>query len=501
MRLRRVLALAATAAVAVSLIGVPSQAQERTPAQDPGVRTDASSRVAARALVQAREVLWGDRRGDATLALRELRRHRDELSAGDRASADLLLARPTTGRTTCFTTVCVHWSATGAGRSTADYVQQVADTAEHVLETYAAAGYRGPEADGTRGGNGLLDIYLQDLGSQGLYGYCDSDREPPTDGPYDTWAYCAFDNDYAEFPSHTPLENLQVTAAHELFHAVQFAYDYYEDAWFMEATATWAEDELYDDVDDNLQYLPTSPLAQPRKAMDHFSSTGLRQYGDWIFFRYLTEHLTERAGGLPTFVRDVWELADGAKNGPDDYSIAAVDHALAARGENLRETWAAFAAANRRPRAAYDEGRANRYPSARPGVSVELSGSHRDTGWTTRRVDHLASITYRLTRAPRMAASRLRLRLDLPATARGSGAVVTIYREAGRTVTVPLRLSGSGDATRKVAFGRGVTRVEVTLANAGIDYKCWRQQDTGYSCRGRSEDDDLPMRLRATAVR
>ena len=46
-----------------------------------------------------------------------------------------------------------------------------------------------------------------------------------------------------------------MTAAHEFFHAVQFAYDAADDQWFMESTATWMEDEIYDDVNDNLQYL------------------------------------------------------------------------------------------------------------------------------------------------------------------------------------------------------------------------------------------------------
>ncbi|MDI6909973.1 MXAN_6640 family putative metalloprotease [Nocardioides sp.] len=490
MRLRRVLVLAATSAVAASLLGVvPAQA-------DPD-----SAPAAARALSQARAVLAGESHRDATLTLRELRRHRDDLSADDLASADRLLARPTTGRTTCFTTVCVHWSASGADKATAAYVDEVATTAEHVLSTYAAAGYRAPEDDGVRGGSGLLDIYLQDLGAQGLYGYCDSDGQPPVNGPYDTWAYCAFDNDYHEFPTHTPLQNLQVTAAHELFHAVQFAYDYFEDGWFMEATATWAEDEVYDDVDDNLQYLRRSPLTQPARSMDHFESYGLRQYGDWIFFRYLTESLAGRKGGLPTLVRDLWVRADGAEGGPDDYSIQAVAHVLADRGTSLRASWVAFADANRRPGTSYDEGRANDYPTAPPARTIALSGSHRGTGWTTQRVDHLASATYRLTRAAGMAARQLRLRLDLPRTRRGSGAVATVYRTEGRPETVPLRLSARGNTTRSVAFGRDVRYVEVTLANAGVAYRCWRPSDTGYSCRGRSEDDDLPMRLRAVALR
>ncbi|CAI9416282.1 hypothetical protein HIDPHFAB_02734 [Nocardioides sp. T2.26MG-1] len=481
---------ATVAAVLWGLVGpVPAQA---TPESRP---------AAARALAGARAALSGATHRDVTLALRDLRRHRDELSSADRAGADRLLTRPSATHAKCFTLVCVHWSTTGTGKASSAYVEQVAKTAEHVLATYVAAGYRAPESDGLRGGSGLLDIYLQDLGGRGLYGYCDTDVPPPADGPNDAWAYCAFDNDYAEFPTHSPLANLQVTAAHELFHAVQFAYDYYEDAWFMEATATWAEDEVYDDVDDNLQYLAESPLAQPAKPMDHFESVGMRQYGDWIFFRYLTENLGGRKGGLPTLMRELWERVDGSKGAPDDYSIAAVDHVLKERGTTLRDVWAAFGDANRRPGRTYDEGAANAYPVARPAATVALSADRLDSAWTTRRVDHLASATIRITRDPATARRHLRVRLDLPATRRGSGAVVTVYRTEGRPVTTPVALSRDGDASVRLAFGRDVRYAEVTLANAGVAYKCWRAVDTGYSCRGRSEDDDLPMRFRATALR
>jgi len=358
-RLRPAPVLAAVTAVVVSLLGqAPAQGAAEKGAAEKGAPE--SRPAAARALAGARAALAGETHRDVTLSLRELRQHRDELSADDRASADRLLTRPATSTSKCFTTVCVHWSTTGAGKATSAYAAQVAAVAEHVLETYDAAGYRAPEADGSRGGNGLLDIYLQDLGGRGLYGYCDSDEPRTAGGPRDAWAYCAFDNDYREFPTHTPQQNLEVTAAHELFHAVQFAYDYDEDGWFMEATATWAEDELYDDVDDNIQYLSESPLAQPAKSMDHFQRFGVRQYGDWIFFRYLTETFDARSGGLPTLVRELWERAVG------DYSISAVAHVLAEHHTDLRTVWAAFADANRRPGTSYAEGAANHYPSAAP---------------------------------------------------------------------------------------------------------------------------------------
>ena len=55
-------------------------------------------------------------------------------------------------------------------------------------------------------------------------------------------------------------EYLQVTVAHEFFHAIQFGYQGYfagydQDINFAEATATWSEDYVYDDVNDYHNYL------------------------------------------------------------------------------------------------------------------------------------------------------------------------------------------------------------------------------------------------------
>lgn len=493
MHLRPALALTASLAVAAALASAPAQAAPNPEPVVPAVES-AVAAVAALDVAEAAAAGKGDR--DLTLALRDLSAHRDELVGADRQRADALLRRPAGNRARNFERVRVHWTS---GETTSSYANKVGAVADHVLGTYAAAGYRPPVPDGTAGGNSLLDIYLDDIGFQGYYGWCASDDPPSDNGPWDAPAYCAFDNDYAEFPNHTPMENLKVTAAHELFHAVQFAYDFYEDGWFVEATATWAEDELYDDVNDNVQYLSDSPLSQPTKSMDRFG--GMRQYGDWIFFRYLTERDSESEGGLPTLVRDMWERADGAAKGPDDYSIEAVANVLAERGKGLRATWARFAAANRRPGSTYDEGASLRYPAAKPTATIALTGSHRRSGLQTRSIDHLASKTLRFTRAERMKASSLKVDLDLPSTSRGSGAVATIYRTSGRPTTVPIGLDKSGDGVVKIEFGRDVSAVEVTLANAGIGYNCWLPGDTGFSCNGRPKDDGLPFRVRVTALR
>ena len=183
-----------------------------------------------------------------------------------------------------------------------DYVDTVLEVMTGVHDTYLGAGYREPLPDQLRGGDARIDVYLAELGSRGAYGYCTTDQPDDPLGSalpaYDRWAYCVLDDDFAGFPN-TVLENIEVTAAHEYFHATQYAYDAYEDTWFLEATATWAEDELFDDVDDNVQYLAHSQLTAPFVPLDSFITDGRYSnfhYGTWSFFRFLTERFTaERA--------------------------------------------------------------------------------------------------------------------------------------------------------------------------------------------------------------
>jgi len=358
-----------------------------------------------------------------------------------------------------------------------------------------AAGYKAPEPDGTLGGNNKVDIYLANVGPEGLYGYCDSDKPfpDPNPGPYDGWAYCVFDNDYApsEFgTTNTPIQNLKVTAAHEFFHAVQFAYDYYEDHWFMEATATWAEDELFDGVDDNVQYLPFGPLGRPAVPLDKF--VGLHQYGDWIFFRYLTERLTKSQNGLPTLVRQMWRRADGSSTGADDYSIQAVRKVLKTRGVSFTAQFARFADANRRPRSSYSEGAANAYPKA------PLGSFTRSRGFDVATLDHMSSATRRF--VPKGSATRLHVGVDLAPASTSPRAIVSVYRRSGAVQTSFITLDRQGNGSRSVPFSKSsISRVEVTLVNASTRFTNCFKVATPYSCSGRPRDENLKARVRGTA--
>ncbi len=80
-----------------------------------------------------------------------------------------------------------------------------------------------------------------------------------------------------------------MTAAHEFFHAIQFAYDFTEDPWLLESAATWIEERFADDVNDNRAYLKYGQAARSTTSLDLFDGGGLAHYGNWVFWEFLSE--------------------------------------------------------------------------------------------------------------------------------------------------------------------------------------------------------------------
>ncbi len=419
---------------------------------------------------------------DLTMALRDLALTRDDLPSNLQDDAAQLLARPGTAHRPppgsggiecapgsglpcytapeaaplCSASICVHYvqgayaPSSGSDVPAPGYPNAVLNVMTNVANRYVAAGYRTPVSDGNE-----FDVYLADLGKRGLYGYCTTDQRVA--GHVTAAAYCVLDNDYAEFgPVPGPLGNLQVTAAHEYFHAVQFAYDVNEDGWLLEATATWAEDEVYPAINDNIQYLKGGPLGQPAQPLDH--RKGLAPYGAWIFFRYLSEHFAADAGGMPVIVRDIWDLAAGPAN-----ARQAISAALAARGTDLRTQFGRFAAANRRPALNYSEGAA--YPRAKLWRGVKLSPSRRSVSDSVE-LKHLASRTIRF-KSKFRGKAHLRVHVDGPKRKKGGYVLVTIKKKGQTPVTKLVKINRKGDKTKRYQFGKSVQWIEITFANAG----------------------------------
>jgi hypothetical protein len=454
----------------------------------------------------------------ATILMRDLLIRLDQLSQADRATARRILARPTDmagdpegdgysvaeATPVCDPDVCVHFVPTTDDAPPMADTEGVAGVPDHVeavsgvlANVWTAEidqmGYRPPKSDLTsanNGGSARLDIYLADIGDDGLFGYCSSDDPnalPPfTYDFYDVSAFCVLDNDYAfaQFGYDDPMDPLRVTAAHEFFHAVHAAYDWYEDGWLLESTATWIEDEIFDDVNDNLLYLPFSPLANPLVPID--KSVAPRWYGTWIFWRFLTEYL----GGSspdPSIVLDVWERADGAPGGPDKYSTQAMAQAVSAQvidGTEWRFRWAFadFAVWNARPAKYYDEGAS--YTTAAVAKTVTLTRAAPSTR-STAKLDHLSNRFVAVRRSSTLkATAKLRVTVDGPGYVTGPEASVVVIRKSGKAGYKIVNLNSAGNGAVTVPFGSTVARVVVIMTNASTRYRDCYQDITPYACFG-----------------
>lgn len=508
----------------VPFLGTAAQADPTDPA-DPGGQGGAAAtspqEVAEEALASVEEIIEGSapapvdptdpgvpaqqgERVDLTLALRDLAAAKDDLPTGKQDDAARLLARPddsgqgcdvfacwspsaNEGRR-CDTRVCVHWTRNTADRATDAYVLRTLDTVNRIAERYKSAGFRVPVNDRGAGGNWKLDVYLADLGDVGVYGYCNTDQDIDTHTPAP--AYCVLDNDYAPSQygsANTPTELLKVTAAHEFFHAVQFAYDVLEDRWFMEATATWVEDEIYDSVNDNRNYLGLGPMGTPHRSLD--TVNGGAEYGAWIFFRFLTEKYGYSQAGIPVLVRKMWEAA--AHTGPGAqglYSVEAIRSALAERNTFISTEFSSFVARNRQPARHYDEGSA--YPVAGPRGPYTLTAGApaKNLGF---RLDHLAAKTLRYYPANAMSQVwNLRIDLDLNSREAGGSAIVTIKPTGKAARLQRVSLDADGNAVLTVPFGSRVDWIEVSVVNASPRYNCTGEQDHTMVCRGVPIDDN-----------
>ena len=189
------------------------------------------------------------------------------------------------------------------GSGIPDYIEATAqsmDTAYTVIVDQI--GFQSPPDDGGVDGP-EWDVYIQNLA--GVYGWTNVE-ELISQNPDVYSAYMKLDNNY----THTPtkgLDGLRVTTAHEFLHMVHLGYNgrdddnngSFDDIFLMEASSTWMEDVVYDDVNDYVFYLPSF---FNRTNTPFNTSNGSWEYGLSLWFHFLEE----RTGGR-TFARDIWE--------------------------------------------------------------------------------------------------------------------------------------------------------------------------------------------------
>jgi hypothetical protein len=474
-----------------------------------------------------------DPRG-ATMALRDLRLRLGRLTPSERAVARSLLARPTDGgkfdwsapkgsrRHLCTTHFCIHWvkktkDAPSHTDKNHNHKPDYVDSVKSVMKTVwkkeiGLLHYHAPLADGNSGShhggnpNKKVDIYLQDVGDQGLYGYCTTD-DPRFSHQSNVSAYCVFDDDFSasQFSGVHGIDALKVTAAHEFNHAIQFSYDVREDTWFLEATATNMEATVYPSIHDNYQYFPSSPLSNtmPWRAIDQFQTTGTNQYGSWIFFRFLCEWMTAPSpGNHPistqpdcSIVRKIWQAAavhPGTKNG-GTYSTKAIKDVLSANGQHFVDLLRRFGAANADPAVFYKDGGLF---GAKAGTNAilypikQLRPGHTHFGTY---MFHMSNDYERV--KPKAGDSSIAIGIDFPASPFTPRATVLVYNQAGAlsaTDEIALNASGNSPSPYTHSFSTAtVSKIVLIITNAGTRFQCNKR--TLLSCKGKPLDDSAKV--------
>ncbi len=227
-----------------------------------------------------------------------------------------------------------------------DYVNFVGDICEHCWAyEIDTMGYTTPPSDSfyAGGGDGRYDFYLVDLGG-GLFG------QTVPDSVYDYPKYTSFielDNDYSWYLGGYQAA-IEVTTAHEFFHSIQMGYDateypnsYPYSTWWFECTAVWMEEQVYDEVNDYLNYLPYfyNYPARGLTASGSDNALALHKYASCVWPLYLSERFDQQ------IIKGMWEQCGES---PGYNVINAMDLVLTnpIYGSNLDRAFGEFATWN-----------------------------------------------------------------------------------------------------------------------------------------------------------
>lgn len=193
----------------------------------------------------------------------------------------------------------IHYTTSGTDAvPSLAWVQTVAQTFDDVAASYLSLGWKlAPTAAGIP-----YDVFLRELSALRLYGQTTSGQSLPSPGFANAvGSFIEIDDDYLEAvyqnalvgpltTAQKALQSLQITAAHEYHHSIQYGYNFFFDVWYAEATATWHEDELYDNVNQLYVYLDDA-LDNSNLSLDIPASvTTGGGYGRWLFNRHLAEN-------------------------------------------------------------------------------------------------------------------------------------------------------------------------------------------------------------------
>lgn len=255
-----------------------------------------------------------------------------------------------------------------------DYVNRCADFLHRSYEVIIMElGYDPPPDDGDQGGDFRYDVYLTNVLAL-------TTPESPSDQypgrpAYTSYIQLGHDMRIPRYPDD-PYPFLKVSAAHEYFHAVQFAYRAYSmdsTPWWFESCAVWMEEIVFDDINDGYFQIPEY---FDNLHMSLYQTPGPFIYGAWLFPEFLSEHIGD------WIVEKCWEKFAGFDHAMEAIKLSFDEAQLSLNTEYTRHiVWNYFSGGNFHE-GFYEEGES--FPA-----SVEIAASHDEypVPWTPQPID------------------------------------------------------------------------------------------------------------------
>lgn len=339
-----------------------------------------------------------------------------------------------------------------------DYIELVGSSFDHVKDvTCTKREFRSPILDK---GEKMMDVYVYDL--KGVYGITFPSKFYNSKGGFRRAScYMAVDNTYSKEKGFdkTADECIRVTCAHEFFHAVQYAYNVDADNWWKEASATWNEDEIYDEVNDYLRYLP-KVLSSPEKSLEKSS------YGGVAFSKYLSERFSDYR-----IIRRIWEVQGFAYN----KSVSAIDSAIKEvnRYESIGSIYNKYTACNFNPGQYYKEGHLW-------SKSVFIANTYKDYPLESKssRLNHLAANYQLFKPSGNESRSELRVTVEGSSEAKWGFKLQCKKEKDGVCDLIEVYSYKTNDRAQIICHGFGQTYSEVCFIPANLEKK---QDDIRYT--------------------
>jgi hypothetical protein len=271
----------------------------------------------------------------------------------------------------------IHFVRTGADAvpaadadmdGTPDFVAEVASVADTSWAGAAARGFRTPLADtdfaapGADGGDDRFDIYLLALIA------ADGHYEPDgcTSLPFVCGGFFSMSSDVVALGYPSTAIGIRVLVSHELFHAIQAAYDADQPTSWSEGTAVWNEEVSFPEQDDFESFLGGF-LGKPQRPFER-SGSGFGDpyaYGAAVWPTFLVERYDDTA------VREIYARCEETATSELDFLDATDLWLSETQGTTLVDAWIEFTRWNLFTGARADATRA--YANAGSWAQVPLS--------------------------------------------------------------------------------------------------------------------------------